>query len=58
MSGLIYMVSAWVGRTTGGNRLGSELAQWQREAMDGVAMTPIRMKLDSQEGRAEFVEYL
>ena len=38
--------------------LGSELAQWQREAIDGVAMTPIRIKLDPQEGRAEFVEYL
>ena len=53
----------WVdihGLSMGGRdyQLGSELAEWQREAIDGVAMTPIRIKLDPQESRAEFVEYL
>ena len=35
------------------------LADWQRDAIDdGGSMTPIRMKLDPDQGRIEFVEEL
>ena len=38
--------------------LDDELVKWQQDAIVGWGVIPIRMKLDPQEGRAEFVEYL